>query len=69
MGAAARRRARRLRARFRAPSAQSVIQRIITNEDEPKLSGERREITALFTDIEGFTGMVARAEPKRWSPR
>ena len=64
MGASARRRARRLRARFERHLAPSVIQRIVANEDEPKLSGERREITALFTDIEGFTGMVARAEPE-----
>jgi adenylate cyclase len=64
MGAAARRRARRLRTRFERHLAPSVIQRIVANEDEPKLGGERREITALFTDIEGFTGMVARAEPE-----
>ena len=64
MGAAARRRARRLRARFERHLAPAVIQRIVANEDEPKLSGERREVTALFTDIEGFTGMVARAEPE-----
>ena len=64
MGAAARQRARRLRTRFERHLAPSVIQRIVANEDEPKLSGERREITALFTDIEGFTGMVARAEPE-----
>ena len=64
MGASARRRAKALRARFERHLAPQVIQRIIANEDQPKLSGERREITALFTDIEGFTGMVGRAQPE-----
>ena len=30
-----------------------------------KLSGERREVTALFTDVEGFTTMTQRADPER----
>jgi adenylate cyclase len=64
MGASARRRARALRARFERHLAPAVIRRIIANEDRPKLDGERREITALFTDIEGFTGMVGRAAPE-----
>ena len=64
MGAAARRRAKALRARFERHLAPAVIERIIASGDQPKLSGERREITALFTDIEGFTGMVGRAEPE-----
>ena len=64
MGASARRRAKALRARFERHLAPQVIQRIIANGDQPKLSGERREITALFTDIEGCTGMVGRAEPE-----
>jgi len=64
MGASARRRARALRARFERHLAPAVIRRIIDNEDRPKLDGERREITALFTDIEGFTGMVGRAVPE-----
>jgi len=29
-----------------------------------KLRGERRQITALFTDIESFTAMTHRAEPE-----
>lgn len=63
MGAAARRRARFLRARFERHLAPQVIARIVANSDAPKLVAERREITALFTDIEGFTGMVGRAPP------
>ena len=63
-GAAARRRARFLRARFERHLAPQVIERIVANADAPKLSAERREITALFTDVEGFTGMVGRAAPQ-----
>ncbi len=62
-GAAARRRARFLRARFERHLAPQVIARIVANSDAPKLIAERREITALFTDIEGFTGMVGRSPP------
>ena len=63
-GSAARRRARALRARFERHLAPQVIARIVANEGAPKLRSERREVTALFTDIEGFTGMVGRAEPE-----
>ena len=63
MGVAARRRARFLRARFERHLAPQVIARIVANSDAPKLVAERREITALFTDIEGFTGMVGRSPP------
>jgi len=64
METAARRRARFLRARFERHLSPQVIARIIADENAPKLSGERREITALFTDIEGFTGMVGRSAPE-----
>ena len=30
-----------------------------------KLSGERREVTVLFTDVEGFTRMTQRADPEQ----
>lgn len=45
----------RLRRRFEQHLAPGVVERIIANPSSLKLSGERREITALFTDIEGFT--------------
>jgi adenylate cyclase len=63
-GSAARRRARALRSRFERHLAPQVIDRIVASEGAPKLRGEMREVTALFTDIEGFTGMVGRAEPE-----
>lgn len=45
----------RLRRRFEQHLAPGVVERIVANPTSLKLSGERREITALFTDIEGFT--------------
>jgi adenylate cyclase len=63
-GAAARRRARRLRARFERHLAPEVIARIVASEGQPRLRSERREITAVFTDIEGFTDMTGRAAPE-----
>lgn len=45
----------RLRRRFEQHLAPGVVERIVANPSSLKLSGERREITALFTDIEGFT--------------
>ena len=51
----ARLREARLRRRFEQHLAPGVVERIIANPTSLKLSGERREITALFTDIEGFT--------------
>src|SRR6201999_399636 len=59
---AARRRVRVLRASFERRLAPAVIARIVAGDG--KLGAERREITALFTDIEGFTGMAARAAPE-----
>lgn len=45
----------RLRRRFEQHLAPGVVERIVANPSSLKLSGERREITALFTDVEGFT--------------
>jgi adenylate cyclase len=62
--AATRRQAAALRRRFEQHLAPAVVQRLV---DEPallKLAGERREVTCLFTDIEGFTAMTERAEPE-----
>jgi adenylate cyclase len=58
-GAAAstmRRRAAVVRARFEQRLAPAVVQRIVAAPKLLKLKGERRRITALFTDIEGFVG-------------
>jgi adenylate cyclase len=44
--------------------APSVVRRIVEQPGLVKLTGERREITALFTDIEGFTATMHRAGPE-----
>lgn len=59
-----RRREARIRNRFAQHLAPSVVDRIVSKPELLKLSGERREITALFTDVEGFTAMTHRTEPE-----
>jgi adenylate cyclase len=44
--------------------APAVVRRIVEQPDLVKLTGERREVTALFTDIEGFTALTHRAGPE-----
>jgi adenylate cyclase len=57
------RRARALRRSFEQYLAPSVVNRIAADPSSLRLQGELREITALFTDIEGFTSMTERADP------
>jgi adenylate cyclase len=56
-------RARRLRRSFEQYLAPSVVHRIAAQPTLVRLQGEMREITTLFTDIEGFTEMTERAVP------
>jgi adenylate cyclase len=56
-------RARRLRLSFEQYLAPSVVRRIAAQPTLVRLEGEMREITAVFTDIEGFTAMTERAAP------
>ncbi|HET6198627.1 MAG TPA: adenylate/guanylate cyclase domain-containing protein [Acetobacteraceae bacterium] len=56
-------RARLLRLSFEQHLAPEVVRRIAADPAALRLQGEMREITALFTDIEDFTGMTERAEP------
>ena len=60
-----RRREALVRRRFEQHLAPAVVDRIVRNPDAVKLSGERREITALFTDVESFTAMTQRADPEQ----
>jgi adenylate cyclase len=62
--AATERRARAMRARFEQRLAPDIVRRIAAAPDAVRLDGETREITALFTDIEGFTAMTERAVPR-----
>ena len=57
------RRARALRRSFEQYLAPSVVKRIASDPTLLRLQGEMREITALLTDIEGFTAMTERATP------
>ena len=56
-------RARLLRLSFEQHLAPEVVRRIAADPGALRLRGEMREITALFTDIEDFTGMTERSEP------
>ena len=55
--------ARMLRLSFEQHLAPEVVRRIAANPGTLRLRGEMREITALVTDIEGFTSMTERAQP------
>jgi adenylate cyclase len=54
-----------VRRRFEQHLAPAVVRRIVDEPDLVKLTGERREVTALFTDVEGFTSMTHRAGPEQ----
>lgn len=54
-----------VRRRFEQHLAPAVVQRIVDEPDLLKLGGERRQVTALFTDIESFTAMTHRADPEQ----
>jgi adenylate cyclase len=43
----------------------SVVEELIINPDKLKLGGERRELTVMFSDIEGFTGISERMESQK----
>jgi adenylate cyclase len=58
------RRARALRARFDQRLPPDVVARLAARPELARLPGETREITALFTDLEGFTAMTERAAPQ-----
>ncbi len=57
------RRERALRRRFEQHLAPDVVKRLIDMPGELRLDGESRLITAMFTDIEGFTGLTERNDP------
>lgn len=59
-----RRREARIRHRFEQHLAPQVVSMIIADPGLLKLKGEKREITALFTDVEDFTSMTERADPE-----
>ena len=59
-----RRREAFVRRRLEQHLAPAVVRSIVEQPDLVKLDGERREVTALFTDIEGFTATTHRVDPE-----
>lgn len=61
---AGRRRAAALRRRFERHLAPAVVERIAANPSLGRLPGEARIVTALFTDLEGFTARADALPPE-----
>ena len=53
---------RALRRRFEQRLAPDVVKRLVDAPSTLRLNGESREVTALFTDIEGFTSLTDRSD-------
>ncbi len=51
--------------RFALHLSPELVRRISDHPDELKVAGETRTITALFTDIEGFTALTEHIGPER----
>jgi adenylate cyclase len=49
---------------FRSYLAPDVLREILRDPDAVRLGGEEREVTLLFTDLQGFTGFAERARPE-----
>lgn len=54
-----------IRRRFEQQLPAAVVSRLLDEPGLLKLEGEARRVTALFTDIEGFTAMTERAGPRK----
>lgn len=55
----------RIKSLFGTYVAPEAVDRMIASGEEPKLGGEEVEITAFFSDIEGFSSFSEQLEPKR----
>lgn len=55
----------RIQSLFGTYVAPEAVDRMIASGEEPKLGGEEVEITAFFSDIEGFSTFSEQLEPKR----
>lgn len=51
------------RQRFAQYLPQSIVSRYIDNPDLGRVAGEERQVTALFTDIEGFSALAQKIGP------
>lgn len=55
---------RRARARFGQYLPKTVVDRYLDAPDAERMAGEVREVTALFTDIEGFSALARRIDAR-----
>jgi adenylate cyclase len=53
-----------IQSRFERYVPPEVVARFLREPQTLKLDGELREVTAMLTDIEGFSGMTERSEPR-----
>jgi HD-GYP domain-containing protein (c-di-GMP phosphodiesterase class II) len=53
-----------LRYAFSRYVSHQLVDGILSNPDEIKLGGERRDVTILFADIRGFTSMAEKMKPE-----
>ena len=60
-----RRRSRRLRGLFAQYVPPEVVAQLVEQPGLVRLGGEAREITVMFTDLAGFTGMSERLSPEQ----
>ncbi|MDR6755000.1 adenylate cyclase [Mycoplana sp. BE70] len=56
------------RQRFAQYLPESVVSRYLDNPGLDRVAGEERQVTALFTDIEGFSALSHRIGPQRLVP-
>ncbi len=56
------RRERALRRRFEQHLAPDVVKRLVDAPGALRLDGETRQVTAMFTDVEGFTALTERSD-------
>ena len=54
----------RLRRTFRYYLSEAVMTEMLEHPEQLKLGGEKRELTVLFSDIRGFTGIAERTAPE-----
>ena len=55
---------RAMRRAFGSYLAPDVLREVLRDPDAVRLGGELREVTLLFTDLQGFTGFAERARPE-----
>jgi adenylate cyclase len=59
---------RRLRQMFGLYLSPEIVDRMVASDHLPRLGGERREMSFLFTDVAGFTSLAERMDPAVLAP-